>query len=377
MEIKKIGKYIWRGTCVVLAMVALIVLSMLGYFWGSFECHWWGKDHGYNYSKSYGKNVRYLYEFELNCLWESRYNGIVEDAKGRKLLKDVQWVKIEDGDSIAVFAQKGYRGYLNVNTGKVLVPATKYRNAYVYSEGRAVALTQDSIYILDPNGKVVGSPFARYADSKRYINMFHNGYLPMMAENGSLGFINTNAEWAEYPVFDEITRLSSHLWLAKMESKEKPDIDHCVIYDDSLNIRLEGLWTYVEALNNSVVVADANHWQRRYSLDGDVLDEFVCSTIEHMTYTTGETQLVTLQSKGEYDDGVTITTEDRNVTGVASLMKYAVSTGYEGLMTKDCVPLTPPLYWNITAISKDRFFCTYSNDSSVGVVLDEKGRVVK
>lgn len=152
MEIKKIGKYIWRGSCVVLAMVLLVVLAMVGYFWGCMECHWWGKDYGYNYSTYLGKNACYLYEYEYNCLWEGRYNGIVVDAKGRKLLQDVQWAKLETGDSIAVFAQKGYRGYLNVNTGKVLVRADKYREAYVYNEDRAVALTRDSIYILDPNG---------------------------------------------------------------------------------------------------------------------------------------------------------------------------------------------------------------------------------
>lgn len=373
MEIKKIAKYIWRGACVVLALTVLVVLSILGYFWGSEKCHWWGKNYGYYYSKQLGKNARYLSDYDF--LWERSYIGVVVDAKGRKLLNDVQWVMKADEDSIAVFAQKGFRGYINANTGKVLVPATKYIEAYVFSEGRAVALTRDSIYVLDNEGHEVGHGFARYADKKRITNQFRNGYLPMVGADGRLGFINADAEWCVDPTYDEIIRLGSNLWLARMGQNDS-NVRHCIVIDASLNVRMEGMWSRVEAAGNGIVVAGADNWQRRYSLDGDLLEDFVCADVRLMTYSTGETQLVTLQSKGEYDDGITITTEEREIKGVASLKKYIVSSGYEGLMTQDCVPLTPPLYWNITAISKDRFYCNFGKCSSAGVVLDEKGRVV-
>lgn len=64
MEIKKIGKFIWRGACVVLALVVLVILSIVGYFWGSIECHWWGSDYGYPRCDRLGKEVRYLYAYK-------------------------------------------------------------------------------------------------------------------------------------------------------------------------------------------------------------------------------------------------------------------------------------------------------------------------
>lgn len=52
------------------------------------------------------------------------------------------------------------------------------------------------------------------------------------------------------------------------------------------------------------------------------------------------------------------------------------SNGCNGLMSSDFKKLTPTLFTDITAKSKDVFFCEYI-DSGMGVLIDWEGYMVK
>lgn len=58
------------------------------------------------------------------------------------------------------------------------------------------------------------------------------------------------------------------------------------------------------------------------------------------------------------------------------LYKYEDVNGKYGLMSPDFVRLTQPLFSDITAKSKDYFFCEYL-DSSLGIIIDKNGQVIK
>jgi hypothetical protein len=55
----------------------------------------------------------------------------------------------------------------------------------------------------------------------------------------------------------------------------------------------------------------------------------------------------------------------------ANCKAYQSSDYYYGLMDKDGNILTPPIYGNIRAIAKDRYFCEGDGGS---VILDDKGK---
>lgn len=331
----------------------------------------------------------YVYPLSENVTFKHPYRdsneGVVYDKKGRTLLTGLEWLTRNSNDSIAVFAKEGYRGYLNVNTGKVIVNADKYTEAYVFSEGRALALTADSVYILDVEGKTVGKPFKNNVNFNTDIRCFHGGYLPMVGEDGKMGLVDVDAHWALEPEYDHVTYAIEQYWLARKDeihadgeySEGVPA--SATILDGSLRVILQGDWSYVWITREEgFFVAGADHWQRRYGYDGQLKDDFVCDRIEHMSYTTGEKQWVTFRSKGEYDDNESVYTEERDVTGNASMLKYVTSNGWEGLMSPDGKPVTAPLYWSIQAVGKNLFLCKYDKDSADhGILLNEKGQVVK
>lgn len=48
-----------------------------------------------------------------------------------------------------------------------------------------------------------------------------------------------------------------------------------------------------------------------------------------------------------------------------------------GLMTKEGKIVTPPVFWSLTAISKNLYLCKYDTSSEHGILLNEKGERIK
>ena len=85
----------------------------------------------------------------------------------------------------------------------------------------------------------------------------------------------------------------------------------------------------------------------------------------------GSVEEITVSQEVTDSDGYPFTIEVQ--TG---LFKYGDINGNYGLMTHEFVPLTKPLYSDITAISKGVFFCEYL-ESGLGVLVDNEGHVIK
>ena len=107
---------------------------------------WYENTYGRAYwkDKSLSKNIQ-VHGFNNNCarIWDCRTASYI--------LPKLRWVSSAPlRDSITVYCDtKGNRGYLNCNSGKIVIPAEKaaYRHAWQFSEGRAfVVLTMKTSF---------------------------------------------------------------------------------------------------------------------------------------------------------------------------------------------------------------------------------------
>lgn len=74
---------------------------------------------------------------------------IVNEVTGEVTMKNVMNVvtSVDKSDTLAVFFKDDKRGYLNRNTGKVVIPA-KYSNAWIFSEGLAAVVEDGELKCL-------------------------------------------------------------------------------------------------------------------------------------------------------------------------------------------------------------------------------------
>lgn len=120
-----------------------------------------------------------------------------------------------------------------------------------------------------------------------------------------------------------------------------------------------------DVFRNGTAMALANDTIYHISTTGEPVStepsERVYGSVEEITFPQEETD----------NDGYRFTKEVQ--TG---LYRYDDVNGNCGLMSNEFVPLTKPLYSDITAISKGVFFCEYL-ESGLGVLIDKEGQIIK
>lgn len=302
---------------------------------------------------------------------------IVDRWTDKVILDNLSWISQNEGDSLIAYAQKNRRGYMNLRSRKATLLDEKYVKIYLFSEGRALAESLDSLYVLDTQMHEVAR-YKKTDERDTEVNYFHKGYLPMIGENGKLGLVDTCGVWAIEPQYDKVSWALDEFWLGITnpvmvdEETGKETAPHRIMMDSHLRPVMEGDWTYLMVTKDGyVTVADQNHWQWHYDLNGNVIDDFVCKDIQQMTFTTGEKKWLRDSNGGmEYD------VKQADVEETATLLKYITSEEWEGLMTKEGRIVTPPLFWSITAISKNLYLCKYDTSSEHGILLNEKGERV-
>lgn len=316
-------------------------------------------------------NLDYVADYDTN----KSDRKIIDRWTKEVLLDSLSWLSFEDGDSLVAYAQQNRRGYFNLRQRKAHLLDEKFVKVYLYREGRALAESLDSLYILDTDQKEVAR-YLKTDERDTEVNVFHKGHLPMIGENGKLGLIDTCGVWSVEPQYDKVSWALEEFWLGIThpvmvdEVTGKETEPHRIVMDSKLRTVMEGDWTYLMVTKDGyVTVADKNHWQWHYALDGTVIDDFVCRDIKQMTYSTGEKKWV--------GDGVTEYVDRQvDVEDTATLLKYVTSENWEGLITKEGKIVTPPIFWSIEAVSKNLYLCKYDTSSDHGILLNERGERV-
>ena len=306
----------------------------------------YGRDY---YDKNLSENVS-LRSFSDNK-WRVYDERTEEYTTGK-----ISWLSdVGEDDSIAVYALPHKRGYINVNTGRIIIDAetNDYSKAWVFSEGLAAVMKDGKIGFVNAANEVV-IPFKfDYVDKCRMWNfayIFHNGFCAMNNADGELGLIDKAGNWVVQPSYDEIwaPHNSGYRIIVK-------DGKHGVL-DSVASVVYPAEYGYVSILSDGFVLTKGGReWQ--VDFEGDTVEPFLFDGTYYLKYPYG------------YDDNGELTFV------FADYMKYEVMNSY-GIMNRITgEPITPAIYSDINMLSKD-LFEVQEFDSYDWYLLDTKGNKV-
>ena len=249
--------------------------------------------------------------------------SIKNATTGKITIKDIKldWTQRSRNDSLSVFCSENKRGYYNMYTGEIAIPA-QYRRAWVFEEGLAAVQKNGNIGFINHRGETVidfkfpyhGNPLSNF--------VFDDGHCVVADTTGKCGVIDKTGNWLIHPDYDNISAYKEY----------------------------------------AIVTKAGVTMQMGY--DGKILNSFVLDNIKELTYKEKE--------RFENREGELEYVEKTVKTG---LFAYCVGGRY-GMMDKNCHRLTDPLYKNITAVSDNMFRATLLDHYSE-VILNAKGEVMK
>lgn len=248
---------------------------------------------------------------------------IKNEATGKVTIKDIKidWTQESSRDSLAVFCSERKRGYYNMYTGEIAVPA-QYRRAWVFSEGLAAVQRNGMIGFIDHKGNAVipfrypyhGNPLSSF--------VFQDGHCVVADTTGKCGVIDRRGRWLVRPEYDNVSAFKEFAIVSKAGVRKQVDYE------------------------------------------GNVLNGFVLDGVSAITYDEDERYV--------NKDG-----EVKFVTNTVNTGLYCYRVGGRcGLMDGACRRLTEPLYSSITAIDRNLFRATLPDHYSE-VILNAKGVVMK
>lgn len=282
----------------------------------------------------------------------------------------VSWVSgIPARDSITVFCDRtGKRGFLNINTGEIVISA-QYKKAWHFSEGLAAVLgSNGKIGFIDYNNNLVIDYEIPYRDSDDYL--FKDGYC-------------TVAYWDK-----ELREYRVALYGLKQRGRV---IDWnysriCSPNSDGYRIAVndEGYWLYDKDFNLVFdypyenirygydvdgIYVTKNYVKQRIDYDGTVLDPFVIDDVERISYVSGLTKPIYDYDNECYDQEETMEFEP-------DIMAYEVNSRF-GLMDAHTGRIiTLAKYSSIVMVSKELFRADLGNAYSESVLIDRHGKEV-
>lgn len=123
-----------------------------------------------------------------------------------------------------------------------------------------------------------------------------------------------------------------------------------------LPIEYENVW--IHGADSITVASAVDHYQSRYDYYGTLLDDFIFDEVYEMAYYINE-----------FDD------EGNQKKAVDDMMKYSANNFY-GLITRNGVPVTPPLYSSIECVKPGVYQCRVSDYFSDCVMVNSKGEKI-
>ena len=299
----------------------------------------------------------YAYKYEISehiTFYSNGAHGYVKsNYTDKKVLRDVKWVITSDNkkDTLACYASKGFRGYLDVRTGRSVIPAERYTKAWLFSEGLAAVMEKDStIKFIDTRGQVVIDKGFRYPDFS-YGYLFYDSLCAMTDKSGKWGIIDRTGEWVIRPEYDGVAHVASGYWLLNKNEQRG-------LFDKKGQLVIPVEYREINVMEQGISVGLNDYTMQMLNHDGTLKYKFVCNDISDIYYTAPETG----------DDGEDI----RKLTPCKAYYTYA---GHYGLLSREGKPLTKPLYSSITGIGPNLYYCVF-DFTDIGIILDGNGKQV-
>ena len=306
---------------------------------------------------------------------------IYNTLTGERTLKHIAWIAKPLGDdSLVCFSDGKKRGYFNMFTGRVVIPA-KYDHAWVFSDGLASVDEDGIIKFIDPTGKVIielDQQYHTWMDG--YV--FHGGYCVIEGQDGNhYGLMDKTGKMVLPAEYQNILVCNDSLICVEKGNEMG-------VLNKNLKPVLPMMECIITACDETIDVVMPNNTIRKYDLSGKLIDGYYIRSVRMLEYETDavvyiqpqradqEPPCVSADEESEWSNGV----NDEEATNyhpkaTARLRAYTAGNDYEGLMTADGHIVTLPSYYNIEAIGPDLYLCQIDYSSSI--VLNGKGQVVK
>lgn len=272
-------------------------------------------------------------------------------------------------DSITVFCDlDGYRGFLNVNTGEIVIPA-QYGKAWQFSDGLAAVVYGDKnrLGFINHNNELVIKDIPY--DPGYYDYMFKDGFCVV-------------AKWDDINE-ENIYSVYSSRKLGKVgEYKDLTKIDnnnHIIAKDDDgywlLDKEYNRVFDYpceqmAEAYGMDGVFATRNLVKQLVDFDGNVLEPFVIDGTYRLSYVSGITDPY-YEPDGEYYNQENIRVFEPDI------MVYFVNDN-QGLMNPHTGKIiTLAKYGDISMVSKNVIRAEVNDLNNESVLLDRHGNEIE
>lgn len=334
----------WR-IIVAIGMVSITFIAMLvGYIYYKEEI----LDRNRPWTVGSDYSDKYMYEYTDNSvrLKDSKTGKFITPALTRIFTDNLK-------DSITVFFQDNQRGFLNIYSGKIIIPA-QYDRAWVFSEGLGAVVKDGKLGFVNANGEtVIPFEFGYCSQWKDQVDfLFKKGYCTVIeSTTGKHGLIDKMGKWVVEPKYDYINNPQKGFRIVKLNDKYG-------VIDSTLQLSLPIAYDWIEYYEDGFLLTSVYEKQFMAYDCKTLLQPFVYDSVYHLTYGTDKVD----------DDG-------NIVYAKCDINSYEVAGRY-GLMDKNGKIITKPLYTAIDAISKDIFVCDLDHGGSK-ITINNKGEIVK
>lgn len=336
----------WRVIWATITVCVVAVTAMLATAWYKEFVR-----NGYRYSPEYCDGyVSPKYKYHNNGRKQAS-SYIYDAVTKKKVVKNLDWIAIpESGDSLMVASKDGKRGYINRFTLETAVPF-KYDAAWSFYEDVAAVCEGDSIHYIDHKGKPINN--IKFLRDKRYDNYAYHGKYAAIPVGKKYGLIDKSGNWVLTPDYDNIQIGAKNLWYIGNEGKTG-----VIGLNGQIMLPIEYEQIWIHGTDGITVANSVDHSQSRYDYDGTLIDDFIFDEVYEMAYFINE-----------FDD------EGNQKKAVDDMMKYSAN-GFYGLITRNGVPVTPPLYSDIQCVKPGVYQCRVSDYFTDCVMINGNGEKI-
>lgn len=203
LKAKKIWKQIVIVSFVCLALTAVIA----GFIAGSEYFHYKTRGNYHGLEKRVSEHITMVH----GCKAGYYFCQLKDTRTGEFTTPKLNHVFLNEytDDSLVVFRDlHRKRGYININTGRIVIPA-QYDRAWNFREGLAAVIKEGMISFINEKGELAfPTTFPLHFDDNQadFSFQFHQGLCVMMTWDRKWGLINTRGEWVVEPIYIEIKR---------------------------------------------------------------------------------------------------------------------------------------------------------------------------
>ena len=202
--------------------------------------------------------------------------SIKDVTTGKITIKDIKldWTQRSRNDSLSVFCSDNKRGYYNMYTGEIAIPA-QYLRAWVFEEGLAAVQKNGNIGFINHKGETVIDFMFPYHGNPLSNFVFEDGHCVVADTTGKCGVIDKVGKWLINPEYDNISAYKEYAIVTKAGVTKQLSYDGKVLNSFVLdNIKEltyketeryenhEGELEYVDRKNRSIRLLRG--WSLRY-----------------------------------------------------------------------------------------------------------------